>query len=155
MAELEELIESYINLTITASVLLVLDIVQQQHIPLVLYGLIVAAGGVGNLPGAAHTLWPHASLCSDRVRGALASLWLHHDATAVGSRLRGDNPGQQHTSAHAHQENNDIRPGVPSQRKDSPKYPEHQADTKDHQNLPGLHLSCKPWNSHTEQDQDK
>ena len=33
--------------------LLVLDIVQQQHIPSVLYGLIVAAGGVGNLLGAA------------------------------------------------------------------------------------------------------
>ncbi|HLH61480.1 MAG TPA: MFS transporter [Ktedonobacteraceae bacterium] len=47
------LISSYINLTITVSVLLVLDIVQQQHIPSVLYGLIVAAGGVGNLLGAA------------------------------------------------------------------------------------------------------
>ena len=47
------LISSYINLTITASVLLVLDIVQQQHIPSVLYGLIVAGGGVGNLLGAA------------------------------------------------------------------------------------------------------
>jgi len=46
------LISSYINLTITASVLLVLDIVQQQHIPSVLYGLIVAVGGVGNLLGA-------------------------------------------------------------------------------------------------------
>ena len=46
------LISSYVNLTITASVLLVLDIVQQQHIPSVLYGLIVAAGGVGNLLGA-------------------------------------------------------------------------------------------------------
>jgi MFS family permease len=45
------LISSYVNLTITASVLLVLDIVQQQHIPPVLYGLIVAAGGVGNLLG--------------------------------------------------------------------------------------------------------
>jgi MFS family permease len=45
------LISSYVNLTITASVLLVLDIVQQQHIPSVLYGLIVAAGGVGNLLG--------------------------------------------------------------------------------------------------------
>jgi hypothetical protein len=33
--------------------LLVLTIVQQQHIPPVLYGLIVAAGGVGNLLGAA------------------------------------------------------------------------------------------------------
>ncbi|HET8840204.1 MAG TPA: MFS transporter [Ktedonobacteraceae bacterium] len=47
------LVSSYINLTITASVLLVLDIVQQQHIPSVLYGLIVAVGGVGNLLGAA------------------------------------------------------------------------------------------------------
>ena len=46
------LISSYVNLTITASVLLVLDIVQQQHIPSVLYGLIAAAGGVGNLLGA-------------------------------------------------------------------------------------------------------
>jgi len=45
------LISSYVNLTITASVLLVLDIVQQQHIPSVLYGLIVAGGGVGNLLG--------------------------------------------------------------------------------------------------------
>jgi MFS family permease len=47
------LISSYVNLTITASVLLVLDIVQQQHIPSVLYGLIIASGGVGNLLGAA------------------------------------------------------------------------------------------------------
>jgi MFS family permease len=47
------LISSYVNFTITASVLLVLDIVQQQHIPSVLYGLIVAAGGVGNLLGTA------------------------------------------------------------------------------------------------------
>src|SRR6266699_1505671 len=47
------LISSYVNFTITAGVLLVLDIVQQQHIPSVLYGLIVAAGGVGNLLGAA------------------------------------------------------------------------------------------------------
>ncbi len=47
------LISSYINLTITASELLVLAIVQQQHIPAVLYGLIVAAGGVGNLLGTA------------------------------------------------------------------------------------------------------
>ena len=47
------LISSYINLTITASVLLVLTIVQQQHISSVHYGLIVAAGGVGNLLGAA------------------------------------------------------------------------------------------------------
>ncbi|GLV58363.1 MFS transporter [Dictyobacter sp. S3.2.2.5] len=47
------LISSYVNLTITASMLLVLDIVQQQHIPSVLYGLIGACGGVGNLLGAA------------------------------------------------------------------------------------------------------
>ena len=47
------LISSYVNFTITASVLLVLAIVQQQHIPPVLYGLIVAAGGVGNLLGTA------------------------------------------------------------------------------------------------------
>ena len=47
------LISSYINLTITASELLVLAIVQQQHIPSVLYGLIVAAGGIGNLLGTA------------------------------------------------------------------------------------------------------
>ena len=45
------LISSYVNFTITASVLLVLAIVQQQHIPSVLYGLIVAVGGVGNLLG--------------------------------------------------------------------------------------------------------
>ena len=91
------LISSYVNFTITASVLLVLAIVQQQHIPSVLYGLIVAAGGVGNLLGTA--LCPPLQrrirmgralrLCPDRVRVALASLWLHHDATAVGSRLRG------------------------------------------------------------------
>jgi MFS family permease len=47
------LISSYVNFTITASVLLVLAIVQQQHLPSVLYGLIVAAGGVGNLLGTA------------------------------------------------------------------------------------------------------
>jgi predicted MFS family arabinose efflux permease len=47
------LISSYVNLTITASMLLILDIVQQQHIPSVLYGLIGACGGVGNLLGAA------------------------------------------------------------------------------------------------------
>jgi MFS family permease len=47
------LISSYVNLTITASVLLILAIVQQQHIPPVLYGLIVAVGGVGNLLGTA------------------------------------------------------------------------------------------------------
>src|SRR5256886_5311631 len=47
------LISSYLNLTITASMLLVLAIVQQQHIPSVLYGLIVAVGGVGNLLGTA------------------------------------------------------------------------------------------------------
>jgi MFS family permease len=47
------LISSYINFTITASVLLILAIMQQQHIPSVLYGLIAAAGGVGNLLGTA------------------------------------------------------------------------------------------------------
>jgi MFS family permease len=47
------LISSYISFMITASVLLVLAIVQQQHIPSVFYGLIVAAGGVGNLLGTA------------------------------------------------------------------------------------------------------
>jgi MFS family permease len=47
------LISSYVNFTITASLLLVLAIVQQQHSPSVLYGLIVAAGGVGNLLGTA------------------------------------------------------------------------------------------------------
>ena len=47
------LISSYVNLTIIAGVLIVMDIVQQQHIPSVLYGLIVAVGGVGNLLGTA------------------------------------------------------------------------------------------------------
>lgn len=47
------LISSYLYFVITASVLIVLAIVQQQHIPPVLYGLIVAAGGVGNLLGTA------------------------------------------------------------------------------------------------------
>ena len=47
------LISSYLDFLITASVLIVLAIVQQQHIPSVLYGLIVAAGGVGNLLGTA------------------------------------------------------------------------------------------------------
>jgi predicted MFS family arabinose efflux permease len=47
------LISSYLYFMITASVLIVLAIVQQQHIPSVLYGLIVAAGGVGNLLGTA------------------------------------------------------------------------------------------------------
>src|SRR5215471_9276794 len=47
------LISSYLDFIITATVLLVLAIVQQQHIPSVLYGLIVAAGGVGNLLGTA------------------------------------------------------------------------------------------------------
>jgi MFS family permease len=47
------LISSYISFMITASVLIVLVIVQQQHIPSVFYGLIVAAGGVGNLLGTA------------------------------------------------------------------------------------------------------
>lgn len=45
------LISSYLYFVITASVLIVLAIVQQQHIPSVFYGLIVAAGGVGNLLG--------------------------------------------------------------------------------------------------------
>jgi hypothetical protein len=47
------LIFSYLYFMITASVLIVLAIVQQQHIPSVLYGLIVAAGGIGNLLGTA------------------------------------------------------------------------------------------------------
>jgi hypothetical protein len=47
------LISSYISFMITASVLIILAIVQQQHIPSVFYGLIVAAGGVGNLLGTA------------------------------------------------------------------------------------------------------
>jgi MFS family permease len=47
------LLSSYISFMITASVLIVLAIVQQQHIPSVFYGLIVAAGGVGNLLGTA------------------------------------------------------------------------------------------------------
>ena len=47
------LISSYLYFVITASVLLVLAIVQQQHIPSVFYGLIVAVGGVGNLLGTA------------------------------------------------------------------------------------------------------
>lgn len=47
------LISSYLYFTITASVLIVLAIVQQQHIPSVFYGLIVAAGGIGNLLGTA------------------------------------------------------------------------------------------------------
>jgi hypothetical protein len=47
------LIFSYLYFMITASVLIVLAIVQRQHIPSVLYGLIVAAGGIGNLLGSA------------------------------------------------------------------------------------------------------
>ncbi|HEY7419772.1 MAG TPA: MFS transporter, partial [Ktedonobacteraceae bacterium] len=47
------LISSYLDFIITASMLIVLAIVQQQHIPSVLYGLIVATGGVGNLLGTA------------------------------------------------------------------------------------------------------
>lgn len=46
------LISSYVNLSLTASVLILLAIVEQQQIPSVQYGLIVAAGGVGNLLGA-------------------------------------------------------------------------------------------------------
>ncbi|HET8842540.1 MAG TPA: MFS transporter, partial [Ktedonobacteraceae bacterium] len=47
------LISGSLSFVITASVLIVLAIVQQQHIPSAFYGLIVAAGGVGNLLGAA------------------------------------------------------------------------------------------------------
>jgi hypothetical protein len=47
------LIFSYLYFMITASVLIVLAIVQRQHIPSVLYGLIVAAGGIENLLGSA------------------------------------------------------------------------------------------------------
>jgi MFS family permease len=45
------LISSYLYFVMTASVLIVLTIVQQQHLTPVLYGLIVAAGGIGNLLG--------------------------------------------------------------------------------------------------------
>ena len=55
------LISSYVNLTITASVLIVLAVVQQQHLPPVLYGLIVAGGGVGILLGTV--------LCPPLLRG--------------------------------------------------------------------------------------
>jgi predicted MFS family arabinose efflux permease len=47
------LISSYLYFAMTASVLIVLAIVQQQHITPVLYGLIIAAGGIGNLLGTA------------------------------------------------------------------------------------------------------
>ncbi len=47
------LISSYLYFVMTASVLIVLAIVLQQHITLVQYGLIVAAGGMGNLLGTA------------------------------------------------------------------------------------------------------
>ena len=47
------LISSYLYFVMTASLLIVLAIVQQQHITPVLYGLIVAAGGIGNLLGTA------------------------------------------------------------------------------------------------------
>jgi MFS family permease len=47
------LISSYLNFVMTASVLIVLAIVQQQHLPPILYGLIVTAGGMGNLLGTA------------------------------------------------------------------------------------------------------
>jgi MFS family permease len=47
------LISSYLYFVMTASVLVVLTIVQQQHLTPVLYGLIVAAGGIGNLLGTA------------------------------------------------------------------------------------------------------
>lgn len=45
------LISSYLYFVMTTSVLIVLAIVQQQHLAPVLYGLIVAAGGIGNLLG--------------------------------------------------------------------------------------------------------
>jgi MFS family permease len=47
------LISSNLYFVMTASVLIILAIVQQQHITPVLYGLIVAAGGIGNLLGTA------------------------------------------------------------------------------------------------------
>ena len=47
------LISSSLYFVMTASVLIILTIVQQQHITPVLYGLIVAAGGIGNLLGTA------------------------------------------------------------------------------------------------------
>jgi len=47
------LISSYLYFVMTASILLVLAIVQQRQIPPVLYGLIIAAGGLGNLLGTA------------------------------------------------------------------------------------------------------
>jgi MFS family permease len=47
------LISSYLSFVMMASVLILLTIVQQQHITPVLYGLIVAAGGIGNLLGTA------------------------------------------------------------------------------------------------------
>lgn len=91
------LISSYVNFTITASVLLVLAIVQQQHIPSVLYGLIVAAGGVGNLLGTAlcpplqrHIRIGLALGCALIVFVLLWPLYgFITTPTAVGSRLRG------------------------------------------------------------------
>src|SRR6185437_2795754 len=47
------LISSYLYFVMTTSVLIVLAIVQQQHLPPILYGLIVTAGGIGNLLGTA------------------------------------------------------------------------------------------------------
>jgi MFS family permease len=47
------LISSYLTFVMTASVLVVLTIVQQLHITHVLYGLIIAAGGIGNSLGTA------------------------------------------------------------------------------------------------------
>ncbi|GAC1619250.1 MAG: MFS transporter [Ktedonobacteraceae bacterium] len=47
------LISSSLYFVMTASVLIILTIVQQEHITPVLYGLIVAAGGIGNLLGTA------------------------------------------------------------------------------------------------------
>ena len=61
------LISSYLSFVMTASVLIVLTMVQQQHIPPVFYGLIVAAGGIGNLLGTA--LYP---LLQHRMRFGIA-----------------------------------------------------------------------------------
>ncbi|HEX6481708.1 MAG TPA: MFS transporter [Ktedonobacteraceae bacterium] len=47
------LISSYLSFVMTASVLMVLAIVQQHHITPIRYGLIIAAGGIGNLLGTA------------------------------------------------------------------------------------------------------
>lgn len=47
------LISSYLYFVITASALIVLSIIQQQHFSSLSYGLIVTAGGIGNLLGTA------------------------------------------------------------------------------------------------------